>query len=126
MPSFEYYYLTQAMGNFDIDNIGNFALSCTNNQYQEYLLMVNTVEGLTKIIQYGPQKIDDEKNEHISRTYSYFVMPFDQRKIENTVEKFVNDGKKCITQVTNISIEEALDSIVDIRELFNYDSTGTY
>lgn len=123
MSSFQYYYTTQAIGNFDIENIGEFALSCVNDKYYEYLLIVNTTEGRTKIIQYGPQLIDNETDENCCRSYTYTIIDFDQHKLENIVDKFVNDVRKGITQVNIISTEDALHSIVGIKELFNYDTT---
>lgn len=119
MASFEYLYTLTATGFFEIEDIGNFAISCTNNIYNEYLLVVQTTYGRTQVLQYGPRKIDmDEPNLSMLCTYSEF--DFSESKIESLVDKFVNDPKKIISQVTIISQEEAIARMKDLtRYLVN-------
>ena len=122
MASFEYLYTLTATGSFEIEDIGNFAISCTNNIYNEYLLVVQTVYGRTRVLQYGPRKIDmNEPNFSMFCTYSEF--DFSESKIESLVDKFVNDPKKIISQVTIISQEEAIARMKDLTRYLVNDKT---
>lgn len=118
MPSFNYYYVRQSNGTFEIDNIGEFALSCINDNFCEYLFIVETKEGFSKIIQYGPQIIDQESDYTIPRTFIYDYQQFNPAKLEKAIDIFVNDRRKGITQVNVLSVEEALSRIVNMKELF--------
>ena len=39
MSTFDYYYQEQPTGQIEIDNIGNFAISCTNDLFNEYFFI---------------------------------------------------------------------------------------
>lgn len=120
MFSFEYLYTQQATGQVDIENIGEFALSCTNDIFQEYILIVTTKDGFTQILRYGPHVIDNDTN-LIPRMCSYNIIPFEIQKISNIITKFINEPRKQITQCTVIDKETALERIIDLRELLTYD-----
>jgi len=120
MFSFEYLYTQQATGQVDIENIGEFALSCTNDIFQEYILIVTTKDGFTQILQYGPHVMNNDTN-LIPRMCNYNIISFETQKISSIITKFINDPKKQITQCTVIDKETALERMVDLRELLVHD-----
>lgn len=123
MPSFEYLYTQQATGCFDIDNIGNFALSCFNDNFEEYILIAKTTQGWTQLLSYGPAYRGDI-DYHIymgTKNCKYECIEFSSQKISSVVHRFINDPKKKITQVEVIEINEAYDKINPIKELLLLD-----
>ena len=116
MSTFDYYYQEQPTGQIEIDNIGNFAISCTNDLFNEYFFIAVTDMGQTRILTYGPQRVDVD-DAFMSRSWNYLSMQYDVRKIEKMIDKFINDPKKGITQVTIINIDDALASVKNFKEL---------
>lgn len=123
MPSFEYLYTMEATGHFDIDNIGNFAISCFNDIFEEYLLIVKTTQGWTQILSYGPEYKGDIHYDICMDTKDckYDCIEFSSQKISSIVNRYINDPKKKITQVEVIDIKEAYDKINPIKELLILD-----
>lgn len=119
MAEFEYLYTTTATGFFEIEDIGNFAISCTNDIYNEYIMIVKTVYGVSKILQYGPKPIDID-NPNDSMKFTFTKIDFSEYKLESMVNKFINDPKKIISQVTVIEYTDALNRIQDFRR-YMYD-----
>lgn len=113
MSEFQYFYTQQATGTFEIEDLGNFAISCTNDIYHEYIMLVKTEYGVTKVITFGPNIIDqDTPNDTVDCKFQQF--DFSQYKIEKMVDKFVNEAKRVITQVTVIDQKDALERIKDV------------
>lgn len=113
---FEYLYTMQATGNIDIENIGDFAISVTNDMCKEWLMIVRTEYGICQIIQYGPLLIDfDELPENVN--YNYQRMEYNEGKLVRMIDKFINDPSKLATQVTEISIDDATNRIVNMIDV---------
>lgn len=112
---FEYLYQISAMGNIDIEDIGNVCLSATNTLYQEYILIIFTEQGKSKIISYGPRFVD-LKIAPSSVSYTYNEIDFKQSKLIRVIEQFLNNPKHMISQVQEITLEEAKDKIKDLVE----------
>ncbi len=111
---FEYLYQIQATGTLDIEDIGNVCLSLTNDLYREYIIIIKTEYGWSKVIQYGPIQIDIDKP-CPSVKYTYQEMEFNENKLSKIIEKALNGYTLC-TQATIIEIDEALEKIKDLRE----------
>lgn len=111
---FKYLYEMQAIGSIDIEDIGNVCLSLTNNLYREYIIIVKTECGMTKIIQYGPRQIDMQLP-CPSITYTYQEFEFNQNKISKIIDKALNGSSLC-SQATIISIDEAKERIKNLVE----------
>ena len=109
---FKYMYIAEAQGSIDIEDLGNFALSVTNDLFQEYVMIAVTVYGITEIIEYGPIKIDSDEPSN-SIFYSYRKFDYSEYNIKKMVDKLLNDERKRITQVTLIDFEEARNRIKD-------------
>ena len=117
---FEYLYTTQAMGTFDVDNIGEVCISAINTfMLQEYILIIHTEEGRSKIIQYGPRFIELDAPP-LSVTYTYDEIDYNQNKLVRIIDRFINNPKYCISQVVLIDYEEAIEKIKDLVEYLWY------
>lgn len=117
MPSFEYLYTMEATGQFDIENIGEFAISCFNDHF-EYIMIAKTIEGITQILYYGPIHLSAE-NFSIClypKSCKYDCLEYNPKRISSLVKRFVNDTNKNITQVEVIDIKEAYNKIAPIKE----------
>ena len=115
---FKYLYEMQATGVLDIEDIGNVCLSLTNDLYREYIIIIKTEYGLTKVLQYGPIQIDSE-HPCPSINYTYQELQFNERKLSTIVEKALNGYTLC-SQATVIELDEALERIKDLKE-YMYD-----
>ena len=110
---FNYLYVQEATGSIDIDDIGNFAISVTNDMYKEWIMLVNTVYGITEVVQYGPHSIDfDELEDKVTCNYQRF--DYNEQRICKLVDTYINDTQKLITQVSVISFTEAKERIKNI------------
>lgn len=113
--NFEYLVKIQKESSINVDDIGNCALDVYNDLGFEWVLLINTREGTTEIIEYGPI-IPDLKVPPVKVLYTYDRMDFSEKKISHRISSFLNDGYRCVTQAFEISKNEAKDkmkSLVD-------------
>lgn len=115
MRTYEYLYEVKATGFLEIENIGEVCLVANNDFLQEQVLIISTELGKTKIIQYGPFFVDNVQPP-TNIMYTFSEIDFSEYKIDKTIEKFINDPKFRTSQVTVVSMEEALDRIIDLKE----------
>ena len=99
----------------EIENIGEVALSATNNFHQEKILIINTSFGETTILQFGPSFMDMATLPDYS-SFIYKKMNYDQRKLDKLINDWINDEKFCASNVEQIVLEDALSRIKDYRE----------
>lgn len=103
---FDYDRETLANGVIEIDEIGECALLCRNDEMEEYYLIVHSVMGTAYIFQYGPivQDFDSIKN----TSCSISSMDYSEPKLKKMIDKFINDYTKKITYVEELSKAEVL------------------
>lgn len=101
---FEYNYLTTSVGNIEIKDSGNCALMAKNILDKYYFLIIKTVYGRTDVFEYGPIFIDSKEiPENVFCSFKQF--DYNQYKITNTIDKFLNDGKKNIVEANETDFE---------------------
>ena len=115
--NFEYARQSEYTNDIEIDTIGNCAIRgicCVNEMY--YICIVRTSVGLTELFESGPY-LPDGTLSTICET-SYQKIEYDERKIKKFISSFLQAPRKPsilnIYQAEQISIEEALDSCIDI------------
>lgn len=115
--NFEYARQSEYTNDIEIDTIGNCAIRgtcCVNEMY--YICIVRTSIGLTELFESGPY-LPDGTLSTICET-SYQKIEYDERKIRKFIASFLQAPRKPsvlnIYQAEQISIEEALDSCIDI------------
>lgn len=110
---FDYMYTMTAEDSIEIEDIGNFCLSVTNDLYLEWIMMCTTTYGITTYLQAGPFRIDfDELDDRV--VYVFQRMEYNQGKLCKLIDSFINDDKKRVTQVSLISEDKAKSSIKDL------------
>ena len=113
--TYEYLYTMQATGFLDIENIGEVCIKVCNDFYQQKIMIVHTVEGRTKILEYGPVYVKDSIQNNEIKSY-FREIDYNDRKIDNAIDKFINDPKFCTTQAFVIDIEDGLNIIKNLAE----------
>ena len=114
--NFEYARQSEYTNDIEIDTIGNCAIRgiCMNEMY--YICIIRTSIGLTELFESGPY-LPDRTLSTICET-SYQKIEYDERKIKKFIASFLQAPRKPsilnIYQAEQISIEEALDSCIDI------------
>ncbi len=112
--NFPYLIQTTATADIEIENIGNVCLCANNDVAEEWYLYIHTVLGRTTIIEFGPVESDiDELPDFVSFTYS--KIDFNEKKLDGIIDKFLNNPKRVITQVTEIDAETFKSRIKDIK-----------
>ena len=111
--NFEYFYTQTAMGELEIEDIGNCVIEAVNDTGCFYYLCVQTTLGWTKITEYGPATPDFfELPKSVTCTFNR--IEYDERKISNTVNLFLNNSKRNITQARVVDLETMLTNTKSI------------
>ena len=103
-----YSYLRQIsfMDSVSVDDIGNVVLDGYNDIGDRYILIIRTVLGISRILEFGP--IQDGAHTYCKCTFQQ--MDYNDVKIDKIIDKFLND-KKMLTQVTANGIKKKEDII---------------
>ena len=114
---FEYSVQKTFKESIDVVDIGNTALRCVGNKLDFYYIVLKTVMGKTHIIKFGPvmPDIDVLFNDF---SVSYKKIDYKENAIEKEVDKFINDYKKEITHVEEITEYEAWLDFPAIQQQF--------
>lgn len=122
----EYFVERRYQAELKIEDPGFFALELNNDKLMFWYIIVRTSLGQSQIYTFGPI-IPDLDILPDSVTSTFTRIDFDEYKIESIVDKFINDGKKSITQAIEIPIEEALEKSRSILEYMkNFDEISRY
>ena len=115
---FEYSVQKTFNESIDVVDIGNTALRCHGSKLDFYYIILKTVMGKTSILKFGPvmPDIDVLFNDF---TVSYKKIDYKENLIEKEVDKFINDYKKEITLVEEITEYEAWQDFPDIHNQFD-------
>lgn len=116
MRQYKYLYEVTATGFLNIEDPCNTCLWATNGLFQEYILIIQTEMGKTKVLRYGPNIIDIEKPPS-NVTCEYMEFDVSDYKIDSIIEKFLS--KSFATQVIEIPLEDAREKIRDMRCFIN-------
>ena len=104
-----------AIGQLDVDDIGNCAIEANNDEGNYYYMVIETNLGFTKIFEYGP--VQPDFNEMCkSVTCTFDRIEFNEKKISKRIYSFLNAPGKNITQAQIVDKEYALDGCKDIIE----------
>ena len=117
---FEYSVTKTFTEAIDVIDAGNCALRCVGGCSGEldYYIIVKTVMGKTHIIKYGPICPDlpllmEDFN------VSYSKSDYKEKTIFKEIDKFINDFRKGITSVEEITEYEAWQNFPKIKNLFD-------
>lgn len=114
---FKYLYEIQATGFIDIENLGEICLSAINTLlHQEYILIIHTELGKSKILQYGPIFIDMEDTPLSNISVNYSEIDYNSSKLEKIIDRFINNPKYLVSQVVEIDLETAKSKIRNLGD----------
>jgi hypothetical protein len=114
---FEYSVQKTFNESIDVVDIGNTALRCTGKRMEEYYIILKTVMGKVSVIKFGPVTPDLEMLIN-GFTVDYKKFDYKESAIANEVNKFINDFKKEIAQVEEITEYEAWQAFPAVQQLF--------
>lgn len=97
---------TLSNGAVEIENIGECALSCLNDDMEEYYLVISTVMGKSYIFQYGPIVQDLDTLDNIS--CSITTLDYTEPKLIKIIDRFINDYSKRIKYIEVLPKAEVL------------------
>ena len=101
----------------DVVDIGNTALRCVGSQLDEYYIILKTIMGKVSIIKFGPVIPDIEVLQN-DFSVSYKKIDYKEMTIFNEVNKFINDFRKEITSIEEITEHEAWQAFPAVQEQF--------
>lgn len=112
---FDYLRTTQALDSISIEDIGNTCINAVNDEALEWFLIIETNAGWTKITEFGPLKVDSDKLS-TSFSYTFYEKDFSERSINKTIDNFLNNPRRMITQVFEIDKNIATERFSHIKE----------
>lgn len=112
---FDYLRTTTALDTIDIEDIGNCAINAINDDAEEWFLIINTYEGWTETIEFGPLVVDTEDLRTFFK-YDKYACDFSEKKIGRSIDKFINDPKRMITQVFEVEKDFAKSRFNSIKD----------
>lgn len=112
--NYEYFFVEQAVGSLDVDDIGNCCISANNDLCEFYYLIVKTDYGVTKIIEYGPYV---DMMTPSFQTCSFQQFQYSEQKIDKIIAKFLNNPKRNITQAMIVEFEDIEDKLINPVDL---------
>lgn len=101
----------------DVVDMGNTALRCTNSNMDNFYIIVKTIMGKTHIIKFGPICPDIEVllNDF---AVTYKKIDYKENLIYKEINKFINDFKKEIDSIEEITEYEAWSDFPAIQQYF--------
>lgn len=101
----------------DVVNVGNTALRCVNKQMDSFYIITKTVYGKTSILKFGPvcPDIDVLLNDFV---VSYKKIDYKEAALFKEIDKFLNDFKKEIDTVEEVTDFEAWEDFPQIKQYF--------
>lgn len=100
----------------DIVDIGNTALKCSNG-ILNYYIIIKTVMGKTSILKFGPIIFDLETLVD-DFSVNYKKIDYKETVISKEINKFINDYKKAIETVEEITEYEAWQDFPKIKQFY--------
>lgn len=117
---FEYNKVLMPQNILDLDNIGDFALECFNDNFKQYYYIVaKTKNGFTTFYSWGPV-IPDSNIPLNNYFFNIKIMEYTEKKVEKYINGFLNGGYG-ITDAKLITLEEAVNKAKDEKEFLSYE-----
>lgn len=100
----------------NIEDIGEFAIECSNEDGFYYYMITTTYLGYTHILTFGPIIPDMEKTPSGYSTY-YKCISFKEETLIKDINKFITDTKKNISKITVVTKREAFSCLKDFSDI---------
>lgn len=113
--NFEYFYTQQAVGQLNIEDLGNCAIEAFNDEGSHYYLVIKTQLGQSIVMEAGPFAIDIPILEK-SVSVTYKRIEYNESKLKGIIEKFLNNPYRKITQAQEIEENDVYDNCINILD----------
>lgn len=121
MISFPYFIKSDAQAELLVEDIGNFAIKAFNDRGCEFIIIIETKLGNTRVFTFGPVIPDlDLLPQRCGCEIEKFN--FNNGKIMKTIRSFLNDPYNKITQAFEVTKEEALEDCRNLVQVMNEDN----
>ena len=101
----------------DVVDVGNTALKCVNKRMDNYYIITRTVYGKTSVLKFGPVCPDLEVLVD-DFSLSYKKIDYKEAALFKEIDKFLNDFKKEIDAVEEVTEFEAWEDFPAIKQYF--------
>ena len=112
---FEYLARIVVDSSIKVEDIGNCAIEANNDIGQTWSMIVRTELGISEIFEVGPV-MPDTKERQRTCFISYKKIPYSETNICKSIDKFLNDSHRGITQAREIDVEEAKEYFINLAE----------
>ena len=110
--TFDYLERVVVDGQLEVDDIGQCIIQANNDLAEEFYLIIKTELGWSEILEYGPCVPDLELLQY-NYQIKYSRIEYNQGKLERTIDKFLNDPKRMITQAKLVALEDIHDNLIN-------------
>lgn len=110
--NFEYNLQKVFMNSVDVAEIGDTALRCENSKGFEYYVYTSTYLGKTSILKFGP-KIPGCPVLPEAFDLSFKRIDYKEATIIREIDKFINDGRHFIINITEVLPADVLAELPD-------------
>lgn len=116
--TFEYNPQMVFMNQIEVEDLGNFCIRCTNDFGIEHYFLVRTSLGKSYFLKFGGTYPDLDL---VTDTFTveYKKVDYKESTIVKEADRFINDGKKLITNIEVITLEEAINCFPNITKIYN-------
>ena len=115
--NYNYFYVQTSSADIQIEDTGNVILRGINLMQQYWILYIKTYLGYTSVFEYGPYVKNSQPLYYSQSSFQKFQ--YSEHKIDRIIDKFINNPKRMIIQVEEISDDIARDDIQPILEVFD-------
>ena len=112
---FEYFYTQTAMGELEVEDVGNFAILANDDNGLFYGIVVKTNLGMTRVFQYGPAAPDFTE---LPKTVDvrFERLDYNEGKIQKIVQSYLNSFARKITQAMVVDESEVYGVVRNIAD----------
>ena len=119
MYTLDYFKKVEVNAILEIEDIGNFAIKAFNDDGCEFMMVVDTNYGQSRVFQYGPgikHKFEKDEVNELPKSVmcSFKRVKFAPGKLIQLAHDFLNNPYNGITQAMIVEPEEALQDCEDI------------
>lgn len=106
-----YLYELTPLDSIEIEDVGNVCLQLFNDLGYYWIVEIRTLHGQTEVRNFGPLSNSYKGFTDLGFNFNCTRMEYNDNKLETILCKFINDNKKHITQIFDISLETAEDKL---------------
>lgn len=122
--TFDYLERVVVDGQLEVDNIGDCIIQANNDLGEEFYLIIKTELGWTEMIEYGPC-VPDLSLLQMNYQITYNRFEYNQGKIERSIDKFLNNPKRSITQAKLVELSDIYGALINpVDKVFPNVQTG--